>query len=45
MADTLSCAFPLSATADNCTADVKNEFDYVVHAKVKNLPIATSKLE
>ena len=45
VADTLSRAFSLTASANNCTADVNEEFDYVVYAVVKNLPIATSKLD
>ena len=34
VADTLSRAFPLTASANNCTANVNEEFDYVVHAVV-----------
>ena len=45
VADTLSRAFPLTASPNNCTADVNEKFDYVVHAVVKNFPIATSKLD
>ena len=45
VADTLSRAFLLTASPNNCTADVNEKFDYVVHAVVKNLPITTSKLD